>query len=345
MAKVLITALPEAKRALYLELHMTMGWTYQQIWLDLAGRGRGLQSRRSLRRVWTASQPPPGKSLEKYGTCVLKWSLLLRKAMPVAADRAKEVFMDALVRHGEYGEELNEVYKWERIRGQELTVEGVHEILVYEIGWREDRDWAQHEDAAEVRRMHGGGGRQDQGKGRAKGRPWGRGQDGRDQHQGGRGRGGKDGQGQSGQRQGKGQERHCTNCGKDGHTAEFCWQKGAKGKGNSGEGRPTLQQGDAETEHRFREKLCMHCASPDHWARDCPQNGPRQQQGKGRGRGKGQHRQVGAETSGVQPSDRDAGKSQTGKGTEEQGNPAKLPAQPGPSGPSAKPAAGRETQG
>ena len=63
--------------------------------------------------------------------------------------------MDALVRHGEYSEEWNEVYKWERIHGQELTVEGVHEILVYEIGWREDRDWAQHEDAAEVRRMHG----------------------------------------------------------------------------------------------------------------------------------------------------------------------------------------------
>ena len=156
MAKILITALPEAKRALYTELHMTMRWTYQQIWLDLAGRGRGLQSRRSLRRVWTASQPPPGKQLEKYGTWVLKWSLLLRKAMPVAADRAKEVFLDALVRHGEYGEELNEVYKWERIHGHELTVEGVHEILVYEIGWREDRDWAQHEDAAEVRRMHGG---------------------------------------------------------------------------------------------------------------------------------------------------------------------------------------------
>ena len=88
--------------------------------------------------------------------------------------------MDALVRPGEYGEGLNEVYKWEPIHGQELTVKGVHKILVYEIGWREDRDWAQHEDAAEVRRMHGGGGRQDQGKGRGNGRPWGRGQDGRD---------------------------------------------------------------------------------------------------------------------------------------------------------------------
>ena len=73
---------------------------------------------------------------------MLKWSLLLRKAMPIAADRAKEVFTDALVRHSEYGEELNEVYKWEWVHGQELTVEGVHEILVYEIGWREDRDWA-----------------------------------------------------------------------------------------------------------------------------------------------------------------------------------------------------------
>ena len=59
MAKILTTTLPEAKRALYTELHMTMGWTYQQIWLDLARRGRGLQSRRSLRRVWTASKPPP----------------------------------------------------------------------------------------------------------------------------------------------------------------------------------------------------------------------------------------------------------------------------------------------
>ena len=248
MAKILITALPEAKRALYTELQMTKGWNYQQIWLDLAGQGRGLQSRRSLRRVWTASQPPPGKSLERYGTWVLKWSHLLRKAMPVAAVRAKNVFMDALVRHDKCGEELNEVYQWERIHGQELTSEGVHDILVYEIGWREDCDWAQHEDAAEVRRMHGGGGWQDKGKGRSKGRPLGPGQDGRDQNKGGRGRGGKDGQGQSGQGQGKGQEGHCTNCGKDGHTAEFCWQKGAKGKGNRGKGRPTLQQADAETE-------------------------------------------------------------------------------------------------
>ena len=67
---------------------------------------RGLQSSRSLRRVWTASQPPRGKSLEIRGPWMLKWSLLLRKAMPVVADRAKEVFMDALVQRGEYGEEL-----------------------------------------------------------------------------------------------------------------------------------------------------------------------------------------------------------------------------------------------
>ena len=112
MAKTLITTLPEAERALYTELHMTMGWTYQQIWLHLAGRGRDLQSRRSLRRVWTAGQPLPGKSMEEYGNRLLKSSLLLQRAMPVAANRAKEVFMDALVRHGEYGEGLNEVYKW-----------------------------------------------------------------------------------------------------------------------------------------------------------------------------------------------------------------------------------------
>ena len=62
--------------------------------------------------------------------------------------------MDALVQHREYGEELNEVYKWKQIHGQELTVAGVPEILVYEIGWREDRDSAQHEDAAKVQRMH-----------------------------------------------------------------------------------------------------------------------------------------------------------------------------------------------
>ena len=75
--KILITTLLESKRALHTELHMTMEWNYQQIWLDLAGWGRGLQSRRSLQRVWTASQPPPGKMLEEYGMLVLKWSPLL----------------------------------------------------------------------------------------------------------------------------------------------------------------------------------------------------------------------------------------------------------------------------
>ena len=44
MAKILITTLPEAKRALYTELHMMMGWTYQQVWLDLAGRGRAYKA-------------------------------------------------------------------------------------------------------------------------------------------------------------------------------------------------------------------------------------------------------------------------------------------------------------
>ena len=41
MAKILITKLPEAKRALYTELHMTMGWTYQQIILVFGGAGTG----------------------------------------------------------------------------------------------------------------------------------------------------------------------------------------------------------------------------------------------------------------------------------------------------------------
>ena len=68
MAKFLITTLPESKQALHTELTMTMGWTNQQIWLDLAGGSQGLTCWRTLRRVWTASKPPPGKSLEKYGT-------------------------------------------------------------------------------------------------------------------------------------------------------------------------------------------------------------------------------------------------------------------------------------
>ena len=37
MAKIRITTRTEAERALYTEIHMTMGWTYQQIWLELAG--------------------------------------------------------------------------------------------------------------------------------------------------------------------------------------------------------------------------------------------------------------------------------------------------------------------
>ena len=37
MVKILITTLPEATRALHTEIHMTMGWTYQQMWLHFAG--------------------------------------------------------------------------------------------------------------------------------------------------------------------------------------------------------------------------------------------------------------------------------------------------------------------
>ena len=35
--KIPITTLPHSKPAVYTVLHMTMGWTYEQIWLDLTG--------------------------------------------------------------------------------------------------------------------------------------------------------------------------------------------------------------------------------------------------------------------------------------------------------------------
>ena len=146
MAKILLTTLPEAKRALYTQLHMSLGWTYQKIWLDLASRGRGLQSRKGPRQQWQASTPPKEKSLAAYGLWVLQWCLLAQKAAPVTALQAKDAYIEALHRHGGYEAELDE-----------LSHEGAHELVVYEMGLREDRDAVKRAEEASLRVLRGQG--------------------------------------------------------------------------------------------------------------------------------------------------------------------------------------------
>ena len=157
MAKILLTTLPEAKRALYTQLHMSLGWTYENIWLDLAGRGRGLQSRKVLRKRWEASTPPKEKSLASYGLWVLQWCLLAQKAAPVTALQAKDAYIEALHRHPGIEAEVDEIYKYERVHDVELSHEGAHELVVYEMGWREDRDAVKRAEEASLRVLRGQG--------------------------------------------------------------------------------------------------------------------------------------------------------------------------------------------
>ena len=148
LAKILLTALPESLRSLYTQLHLFMGWSYKDIWTDIMKPMKNV-SRRMYRKKWRKSQPPQKKTLEAYELWVLEWTLLAQQAAPVTPLEAKEAFTDALHRHGGYQDELDELYKYEELKGVELSHQGAHQLIQYELSWRSNRDVAMEADKGE----------------------------------------------------------------------------------------------------------------------------------------------------------------------------------------------------
>ena len=140
MAKILLTALPESSRTLYTQLHLFLGWTYKDIWEDIMKPIKNV-SRRMYRKKWRKSLPSQKKALEAYESWVLEWTLSAQQAAPVTPLEAKEAFTAALHRHGGYQDELNELYKYEELKGVELLHQGAHQLIQYELTWRSTRKW------------------------------------------------------------------------------------------------------------------------------------------------------------------------------------------------------------
>ena len=84
---------------------------------------------------------------------------MARQAAPVTPLEAKEAYIDALHRHGGYQDEINEVFKYEELKGVDLSHQGAHQLIQYELSWRTNRDAAMEADKdeaeADVRNVRG----------------------------------------------------------------------------------------------------------------------------------------------------------------------------------------------
>ena len=148
LAKFLLTAPLESLRSLYTQLHRFMGWSYRDIWTDIMKPMKNV-SRLMYRKKWRKSHPPQKERLEAHEVWVLEWTQLAQRAAPVTPLEAKEAFTYALHRHGGYQDELDELYKYEERKRLELSHQGAHQLIQYELCWRSNRDVAMEPDTGE----------------------------------------------------------------------------------------------------------------------------------------------------------------------------------------------------
>ena len=65
------------------------------------------------------------------------WCVHGQRASPVTSERARDIFVQALLTHGGYEHEMNEVYRIQRQTGKELDWLMIHRIVLWEMIWRE----------------------------------------------------------------------------------------------------------------------------------------------------------------------------------------------------------------
>ena len=92
---------------------------------------------------WTC---PAQKTVANYSLCIIQWVLHARRTArkwAITPQRAKQVWCQALERHGGYGADFAKPAKLEALHG-EFTWEAAHSQVVYELTWRDKRKWQQN---------------------------------------------------------------------------------------------------------------------------------------------------------------------------------------------------------
>ena len=130
---------------LYASLVRDAGWTYDQIYGVASTIGQGRVFGELLEKQWIAMNLPRPKTVANYSLWIIQWVLHARRTArkwAITPQRAKQVWRQALERHGGYGAELAELAKLEELHG-EFTWEAAHSQVVYELTWRDKRKWQQ----------------------------------------------------------------------------------------------------------------------------------------------------------------------------------------------------------
>ena len=68
---------------------------------------------------------------------VIDWCVHGQRASPVTSERARDVFVQTLLKHGSHEQEMNEVYCIQRQTGKELDWFMIHRVVLSEIIWCE----------------------------------------------------------------------------------------------------------------------------------------------------------------------------------------------------------------
>ena len=106
MTQTLLSSLPVGKRELYGALHKHLGWDYDHIWDDLVIRGSDQEHRGDLGDLWLSKQPPKEKTVDGHTQWVIVWCVHGQCASPVTSERARDHFVQALLNHGSYKQEI-----------------------------------------------------------------------------------------------------------------------------------------------------------------------------------------------------------------------------------------------
>ena len=126
---------------LYASLARDAGWTYEQIYSVASTIGQGRVSGELLEKKWIAMDLTRPKTLANYSLRIIHWVLHARRTAPkwaITPQRAKQVWRQALERHGGHGAELAELAKIEALHS-EFTWEAAHSQVVYKLTWRDKR--------------------------------------------------------------------------------------------------------------------------------------------------------------------------------------------------------------
>ena len=137
MTHTLLSSLPKAKKELYGALHKHLGWYYAHIWDVLVIRDSDQEDRGDLGDLCLSKQPPKEKPVDGHTQWVIVWCVHGQRVSPGTSERARDFFVQALLNHWSYQQELNEVYRIQRQTGRELDWLMIHRVVLWEMIWRE----------------------------------------------------------------------------------------------------------------------------------------------------------------------------------------------------------------